>query len=299
MRLRLTDLVDPRLDAFAAESRTHHADIDGVRGPADYDELRAVRAQIAARPSVADPAARTSTVNGVPVRILEPSSAPSRGVYLALHGGGFYLGSAVRSDPRHRDLAESLNVTVVAPDYRLAPEHPWPAAGDDCETIARWLIDHAALEFGTGRLVIGGASAGATLALTTLLRLRDHDLSGEILGAVLAFGSYDISGQTPMGRSIADEYFIEAYVGHVDDRTHPDISPVFADLRGLPPALLTVGADDVVLEHSLVLAARLTAARADVTLNVYPDAPHAFTGAPTAMAAAAWDDIYRWIDGLL
>ncbi|WP_341267383.1 alpha/beta hydrolase [Gordonia malaquae] len=299
MRLRLADLVDPRLDAFAAESRAHQATTNGARGPADLDGLRAMRAQIAARPSVADPAARTSTNDGVPVRILEPSSGLSRGVYLALHGGGFYLGSAVRNDPRHRDLAESLDVTVVAPDYRLAPEHPWPAAGDDCETVARWLIDHAGAEFGTDRLIIGGASAGATLALTTLLRLRNHDLSGEYRGAVLTFGTYDISGRTPMGRAIDDEYFIEAYVGHVDDRSHPDISPVFADLRGLPPALLTVGADDVVLEHSLVLAARLTAARSDVTLNVYPDAPHAFTGAPTAMASAAWDDMYRWIDGLL
>ncbi|GEE03034.1 esterase [Gordonia spumicola] len=298
MRFDLARFTAPGSAEHAAECRTHHSRTAAVRGPADHDELLRVRAAIATRPSVADPDARTRTIDGVPVRVISPTR-PARGVYLALHGGGFYLGSAVRSDPRHRDLADALDVVVVAPDYRLAPEHPWPAAGDDCERVADWLIDHSVDEFGKSTLLIGGASAGATLALTTLLRLRDRGRSDAFAGAVLTFGTYDISGRTPMGRAIDDEYFIDAYVGHVDDRSVPDISPIFADLRSLPPSLLTVGTADVLLEHSVVLASRLALADCDVELNVYPDAPHAFTGAPTAMAASAWADIYRWMSARL
>ncbi|ERB53052.1 hypothetical protein N806_18045 [Rhodococcus sp. P27] len=94
-------------------------------------------------------------------------------------------------------------------------------------------------------------SAGATLVTTTLLRLRDRGLAKSFSGAVLEAGTYDVSAQTPAGRTISDEYFIEAYVGHVDDRTLPDISPTFGDLSGLPPTLVVVGSEDVVLAENL------------------------------------------------
>jgi acetyl esterase/lipase len=184
---------------------------------------------------------------------------------------------------------------VVSVDYRLAPEDPWPAAPDDCEAAALWLIDSAETRFGTTDLTIGGSSAGATLAMTTLLRLRDKGCADSFAGAALQFGTYDLSGQTPAGRLIADEYFLEAYVGHVADRTLPDVSPVFGDLRGLPPALLIVGALDVLLEDNLVMAARLSAAGSEVDLRIYPASPHGFTGHPTSMARAALDDRDSWL----
>ena len=134
-------------------------------------------------------------------------------------------------------------MVVVTVDYRLAPEFPWPAAPDDCEAVALWLLEVAAERFGTTRLAIGGMSAGATLVTTTLLRLRDRGLAKAFSGAVLEAGTYDVSAQTPAGRTISDEYFIEAYVGHVDDRTLPDISPTFGDLSGLPPTLVVVGSE--------------------------------------------------------
>jgi acetyl esterase len=115
------------------------------------------------------------------------------------------------------------------------------------------------------------------------------------VGAALQFGTYDISGQTPGGRRIADEFFIQAYAGHVADRTDPDLSPVYGDLRGLPPALLVVGSQDIVLEESLVMAARLSAAGGPVDLRVYPESPHGFTSFPTAMARAALRDIDAWL----
>ena len=89
---------------------------------------------------------------------------------------GSCLGAAARGDARNVRLADAVGVAVVSVDYRLAPEHPWPAAPDDCETAALWLLELAGTLFGATRLVIGGASAGANLAMATLLRLRDRGL---------------------------------------------------------------------------------------------------------------------------
>jgi acetyl esterase/lipase len=118
---------------------------------------------------------------------------------------------------------------------------------------------------------------------------------GAFTGAALQFGAYDLSAQTPAGRRIADEYFIQAYVGQVKHRTAPDISPIFGDLRGLPPALLVVGSTDVLLDDNLAMAARLSAAGNAVELRIYPESPHGFTGHPTAMARTALSGVVSWL----
>ena len=228
-----------------------------------------------------------------------PTEGEARGVYLQIHGGGFYMDSASRGDRQNVALADAVGVAVVSVDYRLAPEHPWPCAPDDCETAARWVLDKAEELFGTDRLMIGGASAGANLAAATLIRLRDRGLVHRCIGAVLQFGAYDLSGHSPSGRLYADEWFVQAYAGHVADRTDPDISPLYGDLRGLPPALLVAGELDILLEDSLVMAARLSAAGNQVDLRVYPESAHGFTSLPTGMAAAALDGIGSWLAGRL
>ncbi|WP_016910567.1 alpha/beta hydrolase [Streptomyces xiaopingdaonensis] len=268
------------------------------RGPGTLEELKRARAKRSA-PAAADPPAVEETIEAaearVPVRIFTPAHGPPRGVHLDIHGGGFYMDSAAHGDMRNRELADALHIAVVGVDYRLAPEHPWPAAPDDCEAAALWLVAEAEARFGTSRLAIGGSSAGATLALATLLRLRDRGAVGRFTGAALQFGTYDLSARTPAGRRIADEYFLQAYVGHVEDRTDPDISPLYADLRGLPPTLLIVGGADVLLEDNLALAGRLSAAGNDVELRVYPESPHGFTGHPTAMARTALGGANSWL----
>jgi acetyl esterase len=298
VRLALDDLLVAVPEEQIDEARSFYASRASGRGPSTLEELRDVRkkrgdAAPAQPPAILEVAASPS--GPVPMRILVPRNVPARGVYLDIHGGGFYMDSAAHSDVRNRALADALDFAVVSVDYRLAPEHPWPAAPDDCEAVALWLMENSIALFGTSQLTIGGFSAGATLAMATLLRLRDKGTGAAFTGAALQFGTYDLSAQTPAGRQIADEYFIQAYAGQTNDRTHPDISPIFGDLRDLPPTLLVVGSRDVLLEDNLAMAGRLSAAGNAVELRIYPDSPHGFTGHQTQLATTALSGIHSWL----
>ena len=297
MRFELPSLVDADLWDLVGESRAFYSQRPAGRGPRCFDELRRIRAAAAA-PAESSPPPTIELVNvgdrSVPIRIHMPAATPVSGVFLELHGGGFYMGSAAGSDLGSRRLADALGIAVVGVDYRLAPEQPWPAAPDDCEAAALWLAANAESRFGTSRLAIGGFSAGATLAVATLLRMRDHGMSTFSAG-VLQFGTYDLAAQTPAGRLIADEYFLDAYAGAATDRTHPDLSPLFATLAGLPPILIVIGSDDILLEDNLAMATRLSAAGVKVDLGIFPASPHGFTGHPTSMAQAAIGHINSWL----
>lgn len=303
MEIGLAHLMDEEAAAHVEQMRAWTAASGAAVGAQPEPDLttpeglQAARGRLSSRPPDPRAVERLARAGGreVPVRVITPGEGRARAVYLQIHGGGFYMDSASRSDTRNAALADAIGVAVVSVDYRLAPEHPWPAAPDDCETAALWLVEQAGELFGTNQLMIGGASAGATLAATTLVRLRDRGRLQPFVGAVLQFGAYDLSGRSPGGRLYADEWFIQAYAGHVSDRTNPDISPLYGDLRGLPPTLLVVGALDILLEDSLAMAARLSAAGNEVDLRVYPESPHGFTSFPTTMAAAALSGIESWL----
>ena len=202
------------------------------------------------------------------------------------------LGRAYYSDEMLAAIARGCSLAVISVDYRLAPENPYPAAPDDCEAAALWLAREAEKEFGTRRLLIGGESAGANLSVVTLIRMRDrHDFTG-FYGANLCYGNYDLN-LTPSGRMWGDrpliintpliEWFHESYVGR-DKYYHPDVSPLYADLDGLPPALFTVGTMDPLLDDTLFMSLRWLAAGNETELEVYPGAPHAFNAFPLKMA---------------
>jgi len=307
MKVGLEQLIDPKLAAYVEETREFNAAAAAAKNtftevdPSTPEGLEAHRTGLSTRPTPDGPPAEEVLAEAggrqVPVRVTNPQSGSPRGVYLEIHGGGFYMSRAERSDYRNRQLADAAGVAVVSVDYRLAPENPWPAAPDDCETAALWLLEEAEARFGTSSLAIGGGSAGANLVLTTLLRLRETGLLEPFVGAALQYGAFDLSLRTPAARKFADEYYLQAYVGGVEDRTNPDISPLFGDLHDLPPALLTIGTLDPVLEDTLLMAMRLSAAGGEVDLRVYPECGHGFLGFPIEMARAANEDIETWLHG--
>jgi len=243
-------------------------------------------------------------------RVLRRDGVTPRAVVLELHGGGWCTGSAAAGDGANAALAAGAEVVVVSLDYRLAPEHPFPAAIDDAAAAGRWLLDHAAERWGTDRLVLSGSSAGAHLAATTLLHLRDTgaDLS-RVLGANLLFGLYDL-GMTPSQRAATDapalsRTTIEILLDHatpgldVEQRRRPAYSPLYADLSGLPPTLLSVGTLDPLLDDSLLLRERLRDAGNDTRLDVYPECAHAFTAFPSALGRRALARTHGWVADLV
>ncbi len=247
---------------------------------------------------------------GLPVRLCLPAGGEPAGVYLYVHGGGWVLGGADLQDPLLARIADRARAAVVAVEYRLAPEHPLPAGADDCEAVAQWLVEHAHRRFGTDRMVIGGESAGAHLALVTLLRMRDRlGLIDAFLGANLESGVFDLS-LTPSARAWGDRnlqlstpmlrWFVDQCLPDVDEagRRDPEVSPLYADLFGLPPLLLTVGTLDPLLDDSLFLHSRLLAAEVDSTLDVWPGAIHDFPSLPHALGRRASDRIDTWITHL-
>ncbi|MEO8693144.1 MAG: alpha/beta hydrolase [Acidimicrobiales bacterium] len=302
---------NPVLEEFVEEARAFNEKFAAQlpSGPFDLTtpeglaQARNISAFDSLKPRESEGAAEDRVVHvgkrSVPVRIIVPSTTP-RAVYLDIHGGGFFLGAAAMGDTANTDLANELDVAVVSVDYRLAPEHPWPAAPDDCETAALWVLERAMSEFGTDRVLIGGGSAGAHLAAVTLLRMRDrHDAANRFVAADLVFGLYDLSATSPSGRILAptSKFYIDAYLRRVPKtkRLGPEVSPLFADLAGMPPALFTVGTLDAFYEDNLAMAMRWLAAGNLAELAVYPESPHAFTVFPTAMAHAANRREREWL----
>ncbi len=230
----------------------------------------------------------------IPLRVFLPETV--RGVYLHLHGGGWTLGAPDQHDPLLDALARRAGAAVVSVGYRLAPEHPFPAGPDDCEAAALWLVEHARAEFGSGRLVIGGESAGAHLSALTLLRLRDRHGTTPFAGANLVYGCFDL-GLTPSAKRWGRrnlvlstpiiEWFCDFFVPERARRRDPEVSPLYADLAGLPPALFSVGTWDPLLDDSLFMAARWQAACGNAELALYPGGIHGFNAFPTALARAA------------
>jgi acetyl esterase/lipase len=218
-----------------------------------------------------------------------------RAVYYHIHGGGWTLGGAHHQDPLLVALAEACDVTVVSVEYRLAPEHPYPAGPDDCEAAALWLVENARASFGTDCLLIGGESAGAHLAAATLIRMRDRHGFAGFRGANLVYGCFDLS-LTPSVRRWGErnlvlstpiiEWFTRQFI-RPEQGTDPDVSPLRADLRGLPAALFTIGTLDPLLDDSLFMHARWLAAGNRAEIAVYPGGIHAFNAFPSKLANAA------------
>lgn len=218
------------------------------------------------------------------------------GVYLHLHGGGLIMGSAADQDPMLERIMNATGMACASVEYRLAPAHPYPEGWDDCETAALWLAKNAKAEFGTDILTIGGESAGATLAVPMLVRMRDrHGYTG-FRAANLSYGNYD-STMTPSQKWIGGEsFFLETkdiqycaslYAPDPATRRDPDMSALYANLKDMPPALFTIGTQDAFLDDSLFVYARWIAAGNDAELAIYPGGIHGFNMFPYTLAQEA------------
>jgi acetyl esterase len=298
-------LYDPALDAHVAEVRAFNAKLPREDAHVKWTPAAIARARdlsqvmggVFASSGIAGFETREIPGPRGPIRLRTFVPSDVRAVYCDVHGGGFFMGAPEMDDRDNAEIARRAKCAVVSVDYRLAPEHPYPAGPDDCEAAALWLLANAQREFGTIRLAIGGGSAGANLAATTLVRLRDrHQSAQHFAAANLVFGVYDVSG-TPSQRRGGVQSFRDLYLPTTsgDDRKHPDISPLYADLSGLPPALFTVGTADYLYDDSLFLHARWRAAGNASELAIYPECVHGFTAFPLAMARAANARIYEWL----
>ncbi len=218
------------------------------------------------------------------LRQFQPKQGQSKGSYLHIHGGGWVLGSSRLQDARLQEIADNCQLACVSVEYRLAPESPYPAGPDDCQTAAEWLLN-GTHDLPTDFLAIGGESAGSHLAALTLLRLRDKLGTCPFHAALLTAGVYDL-GQTASARNWGSEkliltsrdmqMFAARYVQGNHDLRDPDISPLYAPLHGLPPALFSVGTQDLLLDDSLLMASRWHAQNGNAQLDVTPGGCHVF-----------------------
>jgi acetyl esterase len=250
----------------------------------------------------------TGPAGNLGLRIFRPDTI--RAVVLEIHGGGWSLGTASSDDVQNDQMARTCKVAVVSVDYRLAPENPFPACINDCKAAAKWLVNNSMKEFGTDRLFISGASAGGHLSAVTALYIRDslHAID-KVKGVNLIYGCFDLT-RTPSCRMATDstpilskKYMNDTYelVFHgwsKDKLQDPRYSPLYADLKNLPPALFTVGTADPLIDDTYFMEARWRLAGNKTFLAVYPESPHAFNFFPSQMARAANEKMYQWIIAL-
>lgn len=216
-----------------------------------------------------------------------------------LHGGGYVLGGIGTHGALGARLSAATGLSVLVLDYRLAPEHPYPAALDDAVAAVDWLIDRGV---DAARIVIAGDSAGGGLTLATLATLRDR---GTLVAAGVALSPWaDLTCRNPSFEERADvdplvapgplRAYAEAYAGGVplDD---PGLSPGLGDLAGLPPILIQVGGLEILLDDSVRAADAITRAGGEVTLQRWDEAVHVFQMFDTPESDAAIADIAEFV----
>lgn len=217
---------------------------------------------------------------GMPGAWIKHRDGDPRRVLLYLHGGGYTLGSHVTHKAITSHLAAATRACVLATDYRLAPEHPYPAGLNDVLAAYRYLLDR----FDPQHIAIGGDSAGGGLTLCTALALREANLpQPAALILISPWTDLSLSGDTVRSMAQVDPVLsldwgqraARAYRGTLA-ATDPRVSPLFADLAGLPPMLIQVGSDEILLSDSQRLAERARAAGVDVRLEVEDGLWHDF-----------------------
>lgn len=254
----------------------------------DHDELARVRAeQLATVPALAGPPlpvaeARDVAVGGVPCRVYRPDDTDLP-VTVYAHGGGWIVGSIETLDGVCRRLAVHGNCVVVSVDYRMAPEHRWPAAIDDVDTVVEAVQAGELDRTRVDRVAVAGDSAGGHLATVAGRRARDggRPVTFQALvypvtdGVSIAEG--DPEEHLELGFSRGEmAFYWDTFVPEDTDRSLPDVSPLHAELAGMPPTLLLLAGHDLLTAEGQAYADALQAAGVDVVVSTYPRMRHGF-----------------------
>jgi epsilon-lactone hydrolase len=260
------------------------------------EQRRLLRQLLSAQPLAADVTVTASALGGVPTAEVTVDGVEPRHVVLYFHGGVYVMGDAALAADLAAEVGRRTRAKVISVDYRLAPEHPYPAAVDDA--LAAY---EALLEGGTtpSDIAFAGESAGGGLAIATLVNARDHGLP--LPAAAFAMSPYadlTLAGTTMETKRDADPLLspqaLQARVGDYtagQDAALGLISPVFADLSGLPPLIIQAGTHEVLLDDAIRLARQAATADVQVTLDITPGVPHVFQAYHAILdeAAAALD----------
>ncbi|ESR26255.1 alpha/beta hydrolase [Lutibaculum baratangense] len=304
-------------DEEVAEARRVNRRLEWMprfRAPMPWDRLL-VQTMIAATQHVMPRHDRTVTIStraidhrGVRVRlrVLKPQGR-SHGVYVDYHGGGWSVGNARMDDPVNLRIAQRCGMTVVSVDYGLMPRVSLQRIIAECTAAADWVFSHGEREFGARDVFMGGESAGAHLAACAALGLKGSRADFDRLkGIVLFYGAFDLTA-TPSARRAGPDSLVlhgpslreglqKLTPGLTDaERRSPELSPLYADLTGMPPAIILVGTLDPLLDDSRMLAERWREQGGEAELVVAPEAPHAFNRLMTRMARRTNAHVRRWL----
>jgi epsilon-lactone hydrolase len=252
--------------------------------PADLDvseQRRQLRELVSAQPLPADVTVTAAALGGVPTAEITVDGVEPRHVVLYFHGGVYVLGDAFQAAGLAAQIGRRTRAKVISVDYRLAPEHPYPAAVDDA--LAAY---QALLQAGTdpSDIAFAGESAGGGLAVATLVNARDHGLPMPAAALLMSpYADLTLAGATMETKRAADPLLSpQALRARVPDYTAGQdaalglISPIFADLSGLPPLIIQAGTHEVLLDDAIRLARQAATADVAVTLDITPGVPHVF-----------------------
>ena len=270
------------------------------------EQRRQLRELLSAQPLPGDITVTAGVLGGVPTAEITVAGVRPRHVVLYFHGGVYVMGDASLAADLASQVGRRTRAKVISVDYRLAPEHPYPAAVDDALAAYEALLDNGTAP---SDIVFAGESAGGGLAIATLVNARDHQLPRPAATLVMSpYADLTLAGTTLETKGKADPLLSrEALQARVADYTAgqdaalPLISPIFADLSGLPPLIIQAGTHEVLLDDALRLAGRAATADVAVTLDVTPGVPHVFQAYHQILdeAAAALDRAGQFLSAQL
>ena len=270
------------------------------------EQRRLLRELLSAQPLPGDVTVTAAALGGVPTAEITVDGVEPRHVVLYFHGGVYVMGDAFLAADLASQVGRRTRAKVISVDYRLAPEHPYPAAVDDALAAYQALLDNGTAP---SDIVFAGESAGGGLAIATLVNARDHQLPLPAAAFVMSpYADLTLAGTTLETKGKADPLLSrEALQARVPDYTAgldaalPLISPLFADLSGLPPLIIQAGTHEVLLDDALRLARRAATADVAVTLDVTPGVPHVFQAYHQILdeAAAALDRAGQFLSAQL